>query len=63
MYAPSSYNETVTAETLSSISEKSATYSHGETHEDYNVVSFNVFSSLTDSLRYIPSLHFLISST
>ncbi|CAG7717322.1 unnamed protein product, partial [Allacma fusca] len=37
MYAPSSYNETVTAETLSSISEKSATYSHGETHEEYNV--------------------------
>lgn len=37
MYAPSSYNETVTGETLSSISEKSATYSHPENHEEYIV--------------------------
>ncbi|XP_065562901.1 nephrin-like isoform X2 [Artemia franciscana] len=35
MYAPSSYNGTVTGETLSSISEKSETYSHNGSHEDY----------------------------
>lgn len=33
MYAPSSYNETVTGETLSSVSEKSETYS--DTRQDY----------------------------
>jgi hypothetical protein len=37
MYAPSSYNETVTGETLSSISEKSATYSHGDNQDEYIV--------------------------
>lgn len=36
MYAPSSYNETMTGETLSSVSEKSETYS--DTRQDY--VSF-----------------------
>ncbi|XP_035704569.1 nephrin isoform X2 [Folsomia candida] len=35
MYGPpSSYNETVNGETLSSISEKSGTYSHPENHDD-----------------------------
>lgn len=34
MYAPSSYNETVTGETLSSVSEKSESYSD---QQDYNV--------------------------
>lgn len=33
MYAPSSYNETVTGETLSSVSEKSETYS--DSRQDY----------------------------
>jgi len=42
MYAPSSYNETVTGETLSSISEKSATYSHPENHEEYIVRNISV---------------------
>lgn len=37
MYAPSSFNETVTGETLSSISEKSETYSNGEATEDFIV--------------------------
>ncbi|KAF4523402.1 hypothetical protein B566_EDAN007873 [Ephemera danica] len=35
MYAPSSFNETVTGETLSSISEKSETYSNGEANEEF----------------------------
>jgi len=37
MYAPSSYNETVTAETLSSVSEKSNSYSHPDHHDEYIV--------------------------
>lgn len=43
MYAPSSYNETVTGETLSSISEKSESYSNGDSNEDY-IVSIPLFS-------------------
>ena len=35
MYAPSSYNETVTGETLSSVSEKSESYS--DSNPDYAV--------------------------
>jgi hypothetical protein len=37
MYAPSSYNETVNGETLSSISEKSESYSQNGSHSDYAV--------------------------
>lgn len=37
MYAPSSYNDTVTGETLSSVSEKSETYSNEGSHNDYTV--------------------------
>lgn len=37
MYAPSSYNDTVTGETLSSVSEKSETYSNEESGNDYVV--------------------------
>lgn len=37
MYAPSSYNDTVTGETLSSVSEKSDTYSNEESQPDYMV--------------------------
>lgn len=40
MYAPSSYNDTVTGETLSSVSEKSETYSNEGSGNDY-VVSTN----------------------
>lgn len=39
MYAPSSYNETVNGETLSSISEKSESYSQNGSHSDYAVSS------------------------
>ncbi|CAH1372536.1 unnamed protein product [Tenebrio molitor] len=35
MYAPSSYNDTVTGETLSSVSEKSETYSNEGSNNDY----------------------------
>jgi hypothetical protein len=35
MYAPSSYNETVTGETLSSVSEKSESYSNGDSNQEY----------------------------
>lgn len=37
MYAPSSYNDTVTGETLSSVSEKSETYSNEGSGNDYVV--------------------------
>lgn len=37
MYAPSSYNDTVTGETLSSVSEKSETYSNDGSQPDYIV--------------------------
>lgn len=37
MYAPSSYNETVTGETLSSVSEKSESYSNADSNPDYLV--------------------------
>lgn len=37
MYAPSSYNETVNGETLSSISEKSESFSQNGSHSDYAV--------------------------
>jgi hypothetical protein len=46
MYAPSSYNETVTGETLSSVSEKSESYSNGDSNQEYLV-----------SLKQILSLH------
>uniref|UniRef100_A0A1B0A7G1 Uncharacterized protein n=1 Tax=Glossina pallidipes TaxID=7398 RepID=A0A1B0A7G1_GLOPL len=35
MYAPSSYNDTVTGETLSSVSEKSESYSNDGSQGDY----------------------------
>lgn len=38
MYAPSSYNDTVTGETLSSVSEKSETYSNEGSNNDYVVI-------------------------
>lgn len=37
MYAPSSYNDTVTGETLSSVSEKSDSYSNEGSNPDYMV--------------------------
>lgn len=40
MYAPSSYNDTVTGETLSSVSEKSETYSNEGSNNDYVVCCF-----------------------
>lgn len=39
MYAPSSYNDTVTGETLSSVSEKSDSYSNEGSQPDYMVIS------------------------
>lgn len=43
MYAPSSYNDTVTGETLSSVSEKSDSYSNEGSQPDY-MVSLRLFS-------------------
>lgn len=40
MYAPSSYNDTVTGETLSSVSEKSETYSNEEGNNEYMVSKY-----------------------
>jgi len=51
MYAPSSYNETVTGETLSSVSEKSESYSNGDSNQEYLV-------SLTQTLcLHLRNLH------
>jgi len=51
MYAPSSYNETVTGETLSSVSEKSESYSNGDSNQEYLV-------SLTQTLcLHLINLH------
>lgn len=43
MYAPSSYNDTVTGETLSSVSEKSDSYSNDGSQPDYMVRSSPFF--------------------
>lgn len=44
MYAPSSYNDTVTGETLSSVSEKSESYSNDGSQGDYIVsITFDIF--------------------
>lgn len=43
MYAPSSYNDTVTGETLSSVSEKSDSYSNEGSQPDYMVSEFYLF--------------------
>ena len=51
MYAPSSYNETVTGETLSSVSEKSESYYNGDSNQEYLV-------SLTQTLcLHLRNLH------
>lgn len=41
MYAPSSYNDTVTGETLSSVSEKSDSYSNEGSQPDYMVSEYS----------------------
>lgn len=43
MYAPSSYNDTVTGETLSSVSEKSDSYSNEGSQPDYMVSALIYF--------------------
>lgn len=50
MYAPSSYNDTVTGETLSSVSEKSETYSNEGSNADY-VVSCFFFNHLLEKKK------------
>lgn len=45
MYAPSSYNDTVTGETLSSVSEKSDSYSNEGSQPDYMVSIFSISPS------------------
>lgn len=48
MYAPSSYNDTVTGETLSSVSEKSETYSNEGSSNEYVVsIYHNYFDSIS----------------
>lgn len=44
MYAPSSYNDTVTGETLSSVSDKSDSYSNDGSQPDLTVNKFSSFS-------------------
>lgn len=50
MYAPSSYNDTVTGETLSSVSEKSDSYSNEGSQPDYMVSIFSTFFSFLLSI-------------
>lgn len=51
MYAPSSYNDTVTGETLSSVSEKSESYSNeGNSQPEYIVSIYIPFSSIYTSI-------------
>lgn len=53
MYAPSSYNETVTGETLSSVSEKSENYSNGEVNADYAVsINYSIVTKRIKKLLY-----------
>lgn len=52
MYAPSSYNDTVTGETLSSVSEKSDSYSNEGSQPDYMVSTFS-FLSLFFSIEFL----------
>jgi hypothetical protein len=51
MYAPSSYNDTVTGETLSSVSDKSDSYSNDGSQPDLTV---NKFSSPPPTLAPLP---------
>jgi nephron len=44
MYAPSSYNDTVTGETLSSVSDKSDSYSNDGSQPDLTVNKFKLSS-------------------
>ena len=50
MYAPSSYNDTVTGETLSSVSEKSDSYSNDGSQPDY-IVSLIISHSITKTYK------------
>lgn len=46
MYAPSSYNDTVTGETLSSVSEKSDSYSNEGSQPDYMVIIIKINNNI-----------------
>ena len=46
MYAPSTYNETVTGETLSSISEKSENYIHEDSVDEFPVSKINTHNDI-----------------
>jgi hypothetical protein len=50
MYAPSSYNETVTGETLSSVSEKSESYSNGDSNQEYLVSCIKFYCTCISEL-------------
>lgn len=55
MYAPSSYNDTVTGETLSSVSEKSETYSNEGSNNEYVVISkVLIFPTLSFTAPLLP---------
>lgn len=59
MYAPSSYNETVNGETLSSISEKSESYSQNGSHSDYAVSLLFILKKICVLFSYVVA-NFLI---
>lgn len=60
MYAPSSYNDTVTGETLSSVSEKSESYSNDGSQGDY-IVSTIIYILLY--IRFLFPAHFFVMKT
>lgn len=58
MYAPSSYNDTVTGETLSSVSEKSDSYSNEGSQPDYMVIIYYMYVA-----KYLHSCIWLLART
>lgn len=61
MYAPSSYNDTVTGETLSSVSEKSDSYSNEGSQPDY-MVSISLKRNISSRTKKNPNLNSNIKS-
>lgn len=58
MYAPSSYNDTVTGETLSSVSEKSDSYSNDGSQPDYMVSGSQIRQSIFKWIFNLSILYF-----
>lgn len=62
MYAPSSYNDTVTGETLSSVSEKSETYSNEGSNNDYVVSQYKLIVLINKNVLFYCLLRMRVES-